>query len=265
MQSLEKSWAIIFGGSSGFGYANAKYLASKGMNVFIVHRDTRSSMDKIQEMFDEVRLHGGKVDSININACDESNFEKIISKINSTISKTEVVKVFIHSISDGNLNEIIDEQKTQLNHGDFTHTMNTMSLNFIEWSQMLVNQKILKESSRIIGFTSEGSSTVLPNYAAVACAKASLETACKYLAVKLAPMNITVNLINAGITDTKSLSKFPDYESFINKAKQRNPSGRLTQPSDVAKATYLLCLDEASWITGDIIRVDGGEQLLNVF
>lgn len=264
MQGFKKTWAIIFGGSSGFGYATAKYLASKGMNVLIIHRDVRSSMIHIQEKIDEIRLYGVKVDSININACDESNFEKIISKINSIITKDEKVKVFIHSISDGNLNEIINDS-TQLNHGDFTHTMNTMSLNFIEWSQLLVNQKILKESSRIIGFTSEGSSTVLPSYAAVACAKASLEASCKYLAVKLAPMNITVNLINAGITDTQSLSKFPNYESFIIKAKQRNPSGRLTQPSDVAKAVYLLCLEEASWITGDIIRVDGGEQLLGVF
>jgi enoyl-[acyl-carrier protein] reductase I len=139
-----------------------------------------------------------------------------------------------------------------------------MGLNFLEWSRILIQHNFLKPSSRIIGLTSEGSKSVLSGYAAVACAKATLETACKYLAVKLAARKITVNLINAGITETKALSRLPDYDVFITRAKKRNPSGRLTQPEDVAKVVFLMCLDESAWITGEVIRVDGGEQLLSV-
>ena len=266
MKAFDNKWAIIFGGTGGFGFATAKYLAKKGMNIFIVHRDNRAALEKINIKFKELLSEGVEVSSININACDEENYSKIITSIENCLKGCGQVRLFLHCISDGNLNEVIDlkHNNNQLVAGDYLHTFNTMGLNFIEWSKILVNKKILQRNSRIIGLTSEGSDCILPNYAAVSAAKASMESFCKYLAVKLAPLKITVNLINAGITETPALLKFPNYEVFLEKAKKRNPSGRLTRPEDIAKVVFLLCMDEASWITGDIIRVDGGEQLLHL-
>ena len=85
------------------------------------------------------------------------------------------------------------------------------------------------------------------------------------MAVELAGRKITVNLINAGITDTRALLAFPNYQNLIEKARLRNPSGRLTSTEDIAKVIFLLCQNESEWITGEVIRVDGGEQLLNIF
>ena len=267
MKDFNNTWAIILGGSGGFGFATAKYLASKGMNIFIVHRDSRSSLENVKRMFDELSNEKIKFDSLNINACDPSNFNTILKAIKKNIKDNEFAKVFIHSISDGNINDIFDNEnnENQLSVDDFQHTINTMGLNFLEWSKLLVFNKVLVKSSRIIGITSEGSDFVLPYYAAVASAKATLESLCKYMAVKFAPLQITVNLIKAGITETKALAKFPNYDELISNAKRRNPSGRLTQPDDIAKAIYLLSLDESSWITGEIIRVDGGEQLISLY
>lgn len=266
MKFFKDEWAIIFGGTGGFGYASSKYLAERGMNIFILHRDNRALADTIKSMKDELLSFGVKVCFMNTNACEETNFEKIIHVLKQEIDSTERVRLFLHAIADGNINEIIDVDnwENQLSNNDFQHTINTMGLNFLEWSKKLIQHGFLKSSSRIIGLTSEGSKNVLSGYAAVACAKATLESSCKYLAVKLASQKITVNLINAGITDTRALSKFSNYDLLIESAKKRNPSGRLTQPEDIAKVVFLMCLEESSWITGEIIRVDGGEQLLSV-
>ncbi|MBT8179143.1 MAG: SDR family oxidoreductase, partial [Eudoraea sp.] len=65
----------------------------------------------------------------------------------------------------------------------------------------------------------------------------------------------------AGVTDTPSLRMIPGSELLLEDARKRNPLGRLTQPEDVANVVYLLSTGEASWITGTVIKVDGGESL----
>ena len=75
-------------------------------------------------------------------------------------------------------------------------------------------------------------------------------------------MGIKANCIQAGVTETKSLRMIPGYQKIIENAMQRNPNNRLTTPEDVANAVYLLTTDEAKWITGTVIKVDGGESLM---
>ncbi len=259
------TWALILGGSGGFGLASAKYLAEKGMNIFVVHRDTRNAMASISVEFDKILKAGVNFHSININANNSDNADKIINKLINVMAPHESLKLFIHSISDGNIKPFVKNGTNRFNlltDDDFQHTINAMGLSFVFWSRILLEKKILKKNSRIIGFTSEGSLKVLPGYTAISAAKGVVEAFCRNLAVELAPYQITVNLINAGITDTKALRAFPDHALLLKNALRRNPSGRLTQPEDIAKVVYLLTLDEAEWITGDIIRVDGGEQLI---
>lgn len=268
MINFKKSWAFILGGSGGFGMATASMLAQKGMNIFIVHRDTRCHLSDFNSKINDIKQLGVKVETINCNAADYNSKEKILGAYNAIAGKDEHIKLFLHAIADGNLKTIFrqakaDERET-LSMEDFQQTINAMGLNFIFWGRTLFEAGYLHEQSRIIGITSEGSYRVLPNYAAVSSAKAVLESACKYMAVELAMRKITVNLINAGITDTHALSVFPNYKGLIEKARLRNPSGRLTSPDDIAKVVFLLCQDESQWITGEVIRVDGGEQLVNL-
>ena len=81
------------------------------------------------------------------------------------------------------------------------------------------------------------------------------------MAVEFAPLGIRANCIQAGVTDTFSLSLIPNYEELKNHALQRNPNNELTTPEKVAGVVYLLCKKEAGWINGTIIKVDGGESL----
>ena len=98
------------------------------------------------------------------------------------------------------------------------------------------------------------------NYAAVSIAKASLQSLATYMAVEFAKYGLRTNLIVAGITQTPALKKIPGNEKLAEFALIRNPLGRLTLPADIANAIYLLCTNEAAWINGAVIHVDGGEH-----
>jgi len=80
--------------------------------------------------------------------------------------------------------------------------------------------------------------------------------------MELAPRGITVNAIRAGVTDTPALRKIPGHELLIEGAQRRNPHGRLTTPADVAAAIGVLCHPNTYWITGNVIGVDGGEDIV---
>jgi len=81
------------------------------------------------------------------------------------------------------------------------------------------------------------------------------------MALEFAPIGIKVNCIQAGVTDTPSMNRIPGSKLLKENAIKRNPNGRLTTPEDVANVVYLLCQDEARWITGTIVKADGGESL----
>jgi len=132
----------------------------------------------------------------------------------------------------------------------------------VDWTQGLVQRGMFARRGRIFAMTSSGSARVIPSYGAVSAAKASLEAHCRQLAVELAPMEIRVNALRGGVTDTPALRKIPGHERLIAGALERNPSGRLTRPEDVAGAIVALSRPEAHWITGNVINVDGGEEVI---
>ena len=83
----------------------------------------------------------------------------------------------------------------------------------------------------------------------------------RLIAVEYAPHGLRCNVIQAGITETPALAAIPGSEHLKAKARLRNPFGRLTTPEDVAGVICLLSTDEAGWINGTVIRVDGGEHI----
>jgi NAD(P)-dependent dehydrogenase (short-subunit alcohol dehydrogenase family) len=140
-------------------------------------------------------------------------------------------------------------------------TVDVMGSSLVYWAQDLVSAGLLGRGGRIWAMTSSGSHMVWPGYGPVSAAKAVLEATCRQLAVELGPRGITTNAILAGVTDTPALRKIPGAELLIEKALARNPSGRLTTPDDVANALVLLIQPGAAWINGNVLRVDGGEDI----
>jgi enoyl-[acyl-carrier protein] reductase III len=254
---FNQDWAIILGGSSGLGLATAKKMALEGMNICIVHRDPRSSMEFIEQQFESIKNQNVEFVSYNLDAISEEKQLFFIEDFKTKIKENKV-KLFVHSLAKGALKSIIEEPKLSLE--DFQITMNAMAFSLISWTQKLHENNFFGEDSRIISFSSEGSSKVIPNYAAVSLAKASLENLSKYIAVEMAKYGIKSNIIQAGVTDTHALRMIPNHDKIIKMSMMRNPYKRLTTPEDVANVVYLLSKKEAFWINGSVITVDGGES-----
>ncbi len=281
-------WALILGGSSGIGLATAKKLSSEGLNICIVHRDIRSRMQLAEKSFEEIRSGGSKLLTYNVDASNQEVIKELSETIMQKLGHGKI-KVLVHAISKGNLKSIFPNEKKKKSKGggddlvqkfrelddlmtdhhdkmgvlresDVTITQQAMSSSLIYWCQELLERKLFSDSARVIALTSEGNKRIWHSYVAIALAKASLEALIKYLAKELAPHGITANIIQAGITDTPSLRMIPGNEVIRASTVNRNPFGRLTQPEDVANFIYLICTDEAAWVNGALIPVDGGEH-----
>jgi len=148
-----------------------------------------------------------------------------------------------------------------LQNDDFNHTIQAMAISLFDWTKALFEAELFSGDARIISFTSEGNTKVWKNYAAVSAAKVTLEAITRSIALEFAPYGIRANCIQAGVTDTSSFRMIPNSDKIREITKMRNPFERLTIPEEVANVVYLLCTDEASWINGSIIPVDGGEHL----
>lgn len=255
-------WALILGGSSGLGLATAKKLASHGYHILIMHRDRRAAMDEIEKEFDEIRAFGNELIAMNVDVLNAEKRADIISNIQQQLPEGHQIKVLIHSVAKGTLKPMYSESRPTLVDTDFRITFDAMALSLYDWTKALVIANLFSDDTRIISFTSEGNTKALPNYSAVSVAKVALEALTRSIALEFAPIGIKANCIQAGITMTKSLSMIPGYERIKENALKRNPQNRLTTPEDVANAVYLLTMDEASWITGTVIKVDGGESLM---
>ncbi len=123
-------------------------------------------------------------------------------------------------------------------------------------------RKLMVCGGRVYAMTSSGGTRVWSGYGAVSAAKAALESHIRQLAMELAPLGITANAIRAGVTDTPALRKIPGNQEIVQTAKGLNPSGRLTTPEDVAAALVVLSRPETNWMTGNVIGVDGGEDVV---
>lgn len=266
-QQFTGLWAIILGGSSGFGLATARKLARHGMNIAVLYREPavaeRELKAALSTLADE---HGITILPFNSNALDAAAREAFIQNFTATVNGTPVVRLLMHSIARGNLKPLAADTWNEtddyrlLSASDIEHTGYAMAGSLLDWARLLLRAGLFCPDARIIGLTSEGAHRYWDSYAAVSMAKASLESLAAYMAVELAKYGLKTNVIQAGVTATPSLKKIAGSNNLLGMAPERNPMGRMTQPEDVANVIYLLCLEEAYWINGSLIHVDGGEH-----
>lgn len=258
VKEFKDQYAIILGGSDGLGYASALKLAQHGMNLIIVYRASRMQAADIEERFGSISSLGIQLLTINADATREDKSLEIIQQIREFLGDHQLY-LLLHSISKGNLKPLTGADS--LSSGDFAQTIHAMGTSLVQWVQLLEKEQLWSNPARVISFTSEGSSKPMENYAAVSAAKSVLETITRSIAVEYASQGITANCIQAGVTDTSSLRRIPGANELIDHSIKRNPNNRITTPDDVANAVYLLARPESQWITGNVIKVDGGESL----
>ena len=307
MSFQSDQWAVILGGSSGFGLATAKRLAEQGMSLCIVHRDRRAAMARIEPEFEKIRAGGARLVTHNVDALAAEKRAQVLDALATDLGGGRV-RVLLHSVAFGNLKLLVSEAKAErpgiaeladklgidagklqtaldetfaaghaqvaalatpplypdkhfLDEDDFLRTIHAMGTSLLGWVQELHSRGLFAPDARVFGLTSEGNEVAWKGYAAVAAAKVSLESLARSIAVEYAPYGVRCNVIQAGITHTPAQDAIPGSAHMRAGALARNPLGRLTTPEDVAAVIALLARDEAGWINGEVIRVDGGEHI----
>lgn len=258
-------WGLILGASSGFGEATCRALARHGLNIFGVHMDRKATLPNAERIVDEIR--GMRRDAVffNVNAADAEKRQEVLDEMSRLLAERgepQAVTVLLHSLAFGALRPYITEDPTDaISQSQIEMTLDVMANSLVYWTQDLVRRKLMGPGAKIFAMTSSGGTHVWPAYGAVSAAKAALESHVRQLAFELAPLRIAANSIRAGVTDTPALRKIPGNENLIAGAMAKNPGGRLTTPADVGAAIAALCAPGTHWITGNVIGVDGGEDL----
>lgn len=257
---LKGKWALILGASSGFGAATARKLASEGMNIFGVHLDRRAGMPAVEQLIADIDAAGAKAHFVNMNAADDELRAKALDEFPGGEGS---IAILMHSLAFGTLKPYVDEERQpQMNRKHIEMTLDVMAHSLVYWSQDVVSRKLMGEGGCIYAMTSSGGTRVIPSYGAVSAAKASLESHIRQLCNELGPFGIRANSIRAGVTDTPALRKIPGNDKLLADAAAKNPRRRLTTPEDVAGTVWALSLPECSFVSGNVIGVDGGEDIV---
>jgi enoyl-[acyl-carrier-protein] reductase (NADH) len=265
---MSNKYALILGCSSGFGKATTLALAKIGYNIYGIHMDRGSAKQEAEEFQAELETLGVKAKFFNVNAASDEKRAEVIAEIDAH-SKTvdnHNLRVIVHSLAFGSLKSFINKDfDAMLTKKQIEMTMDVMANSLVYWVQDIFKAGLLADNSRIYGFSSIGGSRQMKNYGAVSAAKAAMESYIRQLAVELAPYSTTANTIFAGLTNTPAASKIPGFSQMIKFGEQQNPAKRLTTAEDVANAVCLLSDEKNTWITGDVIRVDGGDAIYEYF
>jgi enoyl-[acyl-carrier protein] reductase III len=266
IENISHKWALILGVSSGFGASTALALADDGFNIIGVHLDRRSTAANAERIAEEIRRKGCKALFFNVNAADVDQRYAVIKTCSETMKKETSslgIQVMLHSLAFGTLKPYLGkEPAASIRSADMNMTLDVMAHSLVYWTQDLLAAGLLSYGAKIFAMTSAGNHRVWPSYGAVSAAKAALEAHLRQLAVELAPLNISVNALQAGVTDTPASRRIPGIELMLEQARKSNPANRLTTPEDVALLLVSLCQCKSNWMTGNIIRVDGGEDLI---
>jgi NAD(P)-dependent dehydrogenase (short-subunit alcohol dehydrogenase family) len=259
-------WALTLGASSGFGEAVSLALARAGLNIFGVHLDRKATLANAERIAGQIRGLGREAVFFNVNAADEEKRAEVAGQMQKLLEERGEpgsLRVLLHSLAFGTLKLYVSEpMKDAVTQAQIDMTLDVMAHSLVYWTQEVVGRGLMGRGGRIYAMTSSGGTRVLPHYGPVSAAKAALESHIRQLAAELAPRGITANAIRAGVTDTPALQKIPGHEAIIEQAKRRNPGGRMTTPEDVARAIVVLAHPDTYWITGNVIGVDGGEDIV---
>ncbi len=247
--SLHGKNALVTGGSRGIGRSIAVRLAQAGANVAVNFLRRREAADETVELIEKEGVRGL---AVRANVGDPEAIPPMIEQIAATFGGIDIL---ISNAASGVLKPALELTP---HHWRWTMDINAGTL--LPLAQHTV--PLMQHGGYIVAVSSLGSVRAIPNYAAVGASKAALESLIRHLAIELAPRNIRVNAVSAGVVDTDALKHFPNRDQLIGESARRTPTGRLTTPEDVADAVLFLCSPLAAQIQGQTLVVDGGYSIL---
>lgn len=261
---LAGTWSLVLGASAGMGAGCALELAAAGSHIVGIHLDTSARQAEVADLARQIADRGVKAHFVNGNAASPRVRAEVIEQVGE-LTGGAGLRVLLHSLAFGSLVPYLPpvdgSEAATLSASQMDMTLNVMAHSLVYWVQDLFRAGLLPAGAKIFAMTSAGTARVAASYGAVSAAKSALESHVRQLAVEAAPRGVAVNAIRAGITLTDSFLRIPESEELGERARIGNPHGRLTTPHDVAEALVLLANARSSWMTGNVIGVDGGEIL----
>ena len=233
---------LITGASRGIGRAIANEFASKGYFVII---NFKSNIEKAQELQNEIIENNGKCE---LSQFDIKDKEEVSNKINELIKKHKFIDILVNNAAITSDNLFI-----KMKENDWNSVIDTNLNSLFYITKHIIKKMCSKKSGRIINITSiagQSGNIGQVNYSA---AKAGVIGFTKSLAKEVGRWGITVNAVSPGVINTDMLQ-----ELSMDEIKKQIPLNRLGEAKDVAKLVSFLASSDASYITGQVIGVNGG-------
>jgi NAD(P)-dependent dehydrogenase (short-subunit alcohol dehydrogenase family) len=244
---------------------NADALSAEGRQGILSAIADHIGSGKIKVLLHSIALGNLKLSAPALKESKEDALSSLARdlKLDRSLLETKVKDLFDagHSEIASLLEKPSYDDTNLLNEEDVAQTVYNMGTSMLFWVQDIHKRGMFAKDARVLGLTSEGNQIAWLGYAAVSAAKCALESMARTIAKEYAPHGIRCNILQPGITDTPALRLIPGSQAMKWGAIKRNPFGRMTTPEDVANVVYLMSRDEAAWINGALIRVDGGEAI----
>jgi 7-alpha-hydroxysteroid dehydrogenase len=243
---------VITGGTKGIGKACAYKFASNGINVAFTYNSNEEVAKEI--VADLEAKFGIKARCYAYNILEPETAKELFAQIDQDFDNIDyfISNAMIYGRAViGGYNKFMKLKPKGLNN-IYTATVDA----FVTGAQQAA--KRMKNGGAIVSLSSTGNLVYIENYAGHGTNKAAVEAMVRYAATELGEQGIRVNAVSGGPIETDALRAFTNYEEVVAKTAELSPLNRMGQPEDLANACYFLCSNDASWITGSTLIVDGG-------
>lgn len=243
--NFENKTAVVTGGSRGIGLAIAKKLAENGANIAILFVGDPEEGDSAKAELEKLGVKAERY------FCDVSDFEESKNVVDEVISEFGGIDILIN-----NAGITRDKLVLKMEEKDFDAVIDVNLKGVFNMIKHTYKHFMKKRSGRIVSTSSIVGLVGNAGQANYAASKAGIIGLTKSVARELAGRGVTVNAVAPGYIGTDMTSALP--EKVKESMKAQIPAKRIGTPEDVANVVAFLCSDEAAYVTGEVIRVDGG-------
>lgn len=241
--SLNGKTALVTGASRGIGRAIALRLAEDGANVAIIYA---GSADKAEAVVNEITALGVNAKAYRCNVADSAAVNETVKAVTNDLGKIDILVNNAGITRDGLMLRMKDE--------DFDAVLDTNLKGAFNMIRACYSGFIRKKSGRIINISSVSGIMGNAGQANYSASKAGVIGLTKSVARELASRGITCNAVAPGFIQTDMTENLGDNNPLLNSI----PLGRMGKPEDIAAAVAFLASDSAAYITGEVLKVDGG-------